>query len=466
MLANIGIFFADKFRRVIPDSFIFALLLTILSGILALIIGDQVTPSDVIQSWYKGFWDLHSFAMQMILILVTGYTIAISPPATRLIDFISLRIKTPAMVYLVVVFAGSIFSLLSWGLVVLAAVLARELALRVEKVDYRLLAACVYVSFLPWHGGLSGSVPLLLNTPGNFLMELNVLTFTIPTSLTLGSIMNLVCLLALVFTLPVLMLLMRPPENRTRTIQDLMEKNSQVKEISIAEEVDNSRLPVNNLSDRLNNSLIIQMIICFAGLWFLFHYFANKGFDTNLDIMNFLFIIVGMLCHKTPARYLVAMKRSCGNVSGIILQFPFYAGIMGIMIHTGLGNAIAGWIVSMANIHTFPVISFLIGGFINIFVPSGGGEWAVVGPPIIEAARTLGANMPPDELSRFIARVAMAEAYGDSCTNMIQPFWTLAFFPVIASGIRMQARDIMGYTFIAMLWSALIFAICVTWMPI
>lgn len=466
MLAGIGCFLAEKFRRVIPDSFIFALLLTMLTGILALVIGDNITPFKVVQAWYRGFWDLLGFAMQMTLILVTGYAIAISPPASRLIDFLAIRIKTPAMVYLAVVFMGSIFTLISWGLIVLTAVLGRELALRVKRVDYRLLAACVYVSFLPWHAGLSGSIPLTLNTPDNFLIKLNVLTFTIPTSITLGSMMNIICILALLVTLPVLMLLMRPPENRTQTIQELMEKDSQARQVTIAEEAEGLRLPDNNLSDRLNNSSIIQMIICLAGLWFLVHYFATKGFDTNLDIMNFLFIILGMICHRTPVRYLVAMKRSCGNVSGIVLQFPFYAGIMGIMIYTGLGKAIADGIAGMATVGTFPVISFIIGGILNIFIPSGGGEWAVMGPPVIEAAMSLGAGMSPDELSRFLARVGMAAAYGDACTNMIQPFWTLSFFPVIASGIRMQARDIMGYTFIAMILSAIIFAICVTWLPI
>ncbi len=368
--------------------------------------------------------------------------------------------------YVTVIFMGCLFTLISWGLIVLTAVLGRELALRVKKVDYRLLAACVYVSFLPWHAGLSGSIPLTLNTPDNFLINLKVLDFTISTSLTLGSTMNIICILSLIITLPVLMLMMRPPEHKIRSIHDLMDEGFQEKAMTIAEEAEGLNLPDTNLSDRLNNSMIVQMIICIAGLWFLVHYFATRGFDTNLDIMNFLFIMAGMLCHRTPVRYLIAMKRSCSNVSGIILQFPFYAGIMGIMIYTGLGKAIADSIAGMATVQTFPFISFLIGGFLNMFIPSGGGEWAVMGPPVIEAARSLGAAMSQDEMTRFIARIGMAAAYGDSCTNMIQPFWTLSFFPVIASGIKMQARDIMGYTFIAMILAVIIFSVCVTWLPI
>ena len=167
----------------------------------------------------------------------------------------------------------------------------------------------------------------------------------------------------------------------------------------------------------------------------------------------------------TPVRYGVAMKRSCSNVSGIVLQFPFYAGIMGIMGGTGLAKAIALWIAGAATVGSFPFISFVIGSVVNMFVPSGGGEWAVVGPTIVEAAKQLGANMSPEMLTDFIARASMAEAYGDACTNMIQPFWTLAFMPVVAAGVKLQARDFMGYTFIACIWSAIIFAICVTWLP-
>ncbi len=466
MPGSIGGFLADRFRRWLPDSFIFAILLTFISGVLALIIVDGVTPFKVIQAWYKGFWDLLTFGMQMVLILTTGYAIAISPPAARLIDRLASRIKRPAMVYVIVVFAGCVFSLVSWGLIVLTAVLGRELAVRVRKVDYRLLAACIYTSLLPWHGGLSGSVPLLLNTPENFLVRTGILSSTIPTAVTIASPMNIICNLALLLTLPVLMYLIRPSEGKIVEFLDLREDGHREKEATVAEETEGLRLPDRNFSDGLNNSFIIQLLISLMGLSFLVWHFWTNGFDINLNIMNFLFIMIGMLCHKTPARYAVAMKRSCRNVSGIILQFPFYAGIMGIMIHTGLGKAIALWIAGAATVGTFPFLSFLIGGVLNLFVPSGGGEWAVVGPTIVEAAKTLGEGMPPGQLADFIARAAMAEAYGDSWTNMIQPFWTLAFFPVIAAGIRIQARDIMGYTFIAMLWSTLIFAVCVTWLPV
>jgi len=465
MLARFGTIFADNFRKWLPDSFIFAILLTFISGIMAFFWVDAGI-FDIIKAWYKGFFNLLKFAMQMVLILATGYTIAISPPATRGIDWIASKIKTPAMVYIIVTAVGCIFSFVSWGWIVLTAVLGRELAVRVKGVDYRLLAACVYTSLLPWHGGLSGSVPLLVNTPGNFLIKQNILTEVIPTTITLASPMNIITQLALLITLPILMVMMKPADDKVVEFDDLKEGGAEAKQVTIAEEAEGLRLPFKNISDGLNSSRVAQYVISAMGLWFLIWHFSTKGFDINLNIMIFLFIIAGMLCHVTPVRYGVAMKRACSNVSGIILQFPFYAGIMGIMVGTGLAKAIAMWIAGAASVGTFPFISFVIGAFVNMFVPSGGGEWAVVGPTIVEAAKELGTNMSPEMLTDFIARAAMAEAYGDSCTNMIQPFWTLTFIPVVAAGVKLQARDFMGYTAISCIWSAIIFAICVTWLPV
>ena len=465
MLAKFGRFFADSFRRWLPDSFLFAVLLTFIAALLAIAVKGS-TPFSIIDAWYKGFWSLLQFAMQMVLILVTGYAIAISPPASRFIDWLASRIGTPVMVYGMVTFVGLIFSLISWGWIVLTAVLARELATRVRGVDYRLLAACVYVSNLTWHGGLSGSIPLLLNTPDNFLIKAGTLSTTIPSALTLGSAMNIVCNLGLLLTLPLLMVWMRPSPDSVVEYGALREGASTGREQTVAEEAASLNLPERNFSDAINNSLIVQLIISLMAVWYLVWHFYSRGFDINLNIMNFLFIAIGMIVHKTPLNYVVALKRASSNVSGIILQFPFYAGIMGIMIHTGLGSAIAGWIASSATVATYPFVAFITAGIVNLFVPSGGGEWAVIGSTIVEAAKNLGASMSPAELTSFIARSSMAVAYGDAWTNMIQPFWTLAFFPIVAAGVKLQARDIMGYTFVAMLWSFFVYAIAVTWLPV
>ena len=309
--------------------------------------------------------------------------------------------------------------------------------------------------------------PLLLNTPNNFLIKANILSETIPTTITLLGPMNIVVTIALIVLLPLLVYSMRPKGDDIEEFKDLaVDGAAGAKTMTVAEEAESLRLPVKNFSDMLNYSWVITLIICIGGVYYLVWHFATNGFDVNLNIMNFLFIMLGMIFHKNPFRYVIAMKRACSNVSGIVLQFPFYAGIMGIMIHTGLGKAIAMWIAGGATIGTYPFICFLVAGFVNLFVPSGGGEWAVVGPTIVEAAKTLGAGLSPDQLTHFIAKSSMAVGYGDSWTNMIQPFWTLAFMPVIAAGTKMQARDIMGFAFIGLIGSGIIFTLCILFIPL
>ena len=296
------------------------------------------------------------------------------------------------------------------------------------------------MSLLPWHGGLSGSIPLVINTPENLLITSGVLQSVIPTHLTLSSTLNIVTNIALITTMPFIMLLLRLSSNRVMNFKTLRNNAKLTKGYTVVQDAERMQLPEKNLSDKLNNSFIIQVIISILGLWYLVWHFFNKGFDLNLNIMIFVFIVVGMILHKTPIRYTIAIKRSCGNVSGIILQFPFYTGIMGIMAHTALGAYIAKSISGFATITTFPFIAFLIGGLLNIFVPSGGGEWAVIGTTIVDASKNIGAELPPGELNSFISRICMAVAYGDSCTNMIQPFWTLAFFPIISNGVKCSQR--------------------------
>ena len=224
MLGSVGVFFAERFRRWLPDSFILALLLTLIAAVWAFVTMN-VGPVRIAEAWYKGFWSLLEFAMQMVLILVTGYAIAISPVAIRFIDWLAGRIHKPLFVYAGVLFVGQIFVFFSWGWIALTAVLARELSRRVEGVDYNLTAAAVYASLLPWHGGMSGSIPLVINTPDNFLIEAGILDSIIPTTLTLGSTTNLVINLSLLLTLPILFMMMCPSGDKIRTFDESLLQN-------------------------------------------------------------------------------------------------------------------------------------------------------------------------------------------------------------------------------------------------
>jgi len=449
VLVQIGNRCAEEFKRWMPDPFVFAMILTLLTAAMAMVwVGSS--PAEVVTGWYDGFWMLLEFGMQMVLILVTGYAIALSPPVTHLIDKLAVRISRPGVVYLSVVAVGGLLVLVSWGWVVLAAVLGRELATRVRGIHYPYLVACAYLSSQAWVVGMSSSIPLLLNTPGNFLIEAGLLSTTIPVSQTLGSPLNLTVMAVYIVVSPAVMWFLRP-RGEAVELEDLRTDSDRSKDTTVAEEAESMRLAKPAMSDWLNTSAILQLVIVVMGLSFVGLHFARRGFDINLNIMIFIFLMLGLLFHRTPIRYVVAMSRACSNISGIVYQYPFYAGIMGIMIVTGLGKAIAVWMASLVTLQSLPIAAFLLGAVVNFSIPSGGGEWAVIGPPLVEAIRELAGPVGTAELHRHVARVAMSVSYGETLTNLLQPFFLLTVLPVMGAGVRIQARDIMGYIFVPFL---------------
>lgn len=464
MLQQLGAVLAHNLRRLIPDSFVFALVLTLLVALLATVFTDT-SPKGVVDAWYKGFWILLEFGMQVVLSLTTGFAIALSPAVGRLIDRVALLARGPGSVYFIVGVVGGLFGLVSWGWAVLTAVLARELASRVRGVDYAYLTACAYGAGITWVCGLSSSIPLVLNTPGNFLIETGILDNTIPVDLTLGSTMNWLQVGMFFLTMPALFYFLRPRAENPATIDDLREAEA-VEPVSIEAEAARSALGGNALSDRLNNSRLLVWMICAGGFWFIADYFRVNGFDLNLNIMVFVFINIGLLLHGTPLRYVIAMKRACANVSGIIFQYPFYAGIMGIMMFSGLAGATAAFLAGSASLASFPFIAQLSGALVNMAIPSAGGEWAVLGPAMTETAKALAADLPPAAAQDYIARIAMAVAYGETSSNLLQPFFLLAILPVMGVGVRIQARDVMGYLVIPFLWVTTYTAVIVTWAPL
>jgi short-chain fatty acids transporter len=433
----------------LPDPFVFAILLTVVTACGA-VVWVGAGPLDVLSAWYEGFWMLLEFGMQMVLILATGYAIALSPWISTLIDRLAATIERPATVYLTVLAAGVVLDLVSWGWVVLAAVLGRELALRVRGVHYPFLIACVFFSSGSWVAGLSSSIPLLLNTPGNFLIEAGLLEDVIPTSLTLASPLNLCVVVLYLVGGTALMYLLRP-RDRIVELRDLLSGDARSGEPTVADEARDLQASPPTPSDRLNTSAVLHMMVVSMGAAAVVLHFVRNGFDLNLNIMIFLFLLLGMLLHGSPIRYVVAMRRACSNISGIVFQYPFYAGIMGIMLTTGLGTAVAAWIASAVSLDGLPLAAFVLGGFVNFSIPSAGGEWAVIGPPLVEAVHELGGAAPGPELNRQVARVAMAVAYGESLTNLLQPFFLLIVLPVMGAGVRIQARDIVGYFFVPFL---------------
>lgn len=463
MITELGEKFTEQFKKYMPDAFVFALGLTLITGIGA-IIWTGSSLLETIQAWYKGFWLLLEFGMQMTLILVTGYSLAITPYATRLIDKLSGIIRKPHQVYPFIILIGMFFSMISWGWMVITAVLARQLAIRIKGINYPYLIACVYFSGAVWVGGLSSSIPLLLNTENNYLIETGILPGTISTAQTLGSVLNIALVLVLLVTGPVLFQWLAP--RKVMDLNDMATDKHEQKETTIREEAASMNNSHKVPSDWLNNSPWLQYLIAFMGLVYIVDHFITRGFDINLNIMIFIFIILGLLLHQTPMRYGIAMKRSSMNISGILFQFPFYAGIMGIMLYTGLGEKLAMSMASAGTIHNYPIFAFLSGAIVNFAIPSAGGEFAVIGPSIINAVKEIGTGLPDPEVSQMVIRASLSVAFGETLTNLLQPFYLLIILPVMGLGIRIQARDIMGYLLVPFLIYFILDLLMVMFLPL
>jgi short-chain fatty acids transporter len=429
-------FFTTLVQRFLPDPFVFALLLTLILFVSGIIFTHH-SILQMVQFWGNGFWNLLAFAMQMSLILVTGHALASSPLVKRWLQRLAGVAKTPTQGVILVTLGSAIACLLNWGFgLIVGALFAREVAKRVQGSDYRLLIASAYIGFLTWHGGFSGSVPLLAATPGNPLQKTAGL---IPLTHTIFTGFNLFITVALLVVLPIMTKMMMPKPHEVVSIDPrlLAEEESASTEAIPAEKT---------FAIRMENSRILTILIVILGYSYLVYYFATKGFKVDVNTVNLIFFLTGLLLHGTPLSYMRAVANAAKGTAGILIQFPFYAGIQGMMESSGLGGMITNAFISISNQHTFPFLAFLSSGLINFFVPSGGGHWVVQGPFIMPAAAKLGVDP---------GIAAMAIAYGEAWMNMAQPFWALPALAIAGLGVR----DIMGYCVTTLLVSGVIFAV-------
>ncbi|MFE7063591.1 short-chain fatty acid transporter [Sutcliffiella sp. NPDC057660] len=430
-------FFNRLMQRYLPDPFLFVIILTFVVFGLGLLFTDS-GPVDMAKHWGGGFWALLAFSMQMVLVLVTGHVLASSPIFKRMLGGLASTAKSPGSAIIIVTIVSIVASWINWGFgLVIGALFAKELAKRVENVDYRLLIASAYSGFIVWHGGFSGSIPLTIATEGHFSQDL---IGVISTDQTIFAPFNLAIIAALFITLPLLNRLMMPSKDETITVNPAVLDDSSSLQAATVEKVELTP------ADRLENSWVLSLLVSVMGLFFLFLYFADNGFKLNLDIVNFLFLFLGILFHWRPKFFLEAVMNAVKGASGIIIQFPFYAGIMGMMVTSGLAGVMSEAFVSISNEHTFHFFTFLSAGIVNVFVPSGGGQWSVQAPIMLKAAQSLDVS---------VAKTAMAVAWGDAWTNMIQPFWAL---PALAIA-GLKAKDIMGFCVIVLFISGVIISL-------
>ena len=419
-------------NRWLPDAFLFAVILTIVV-FLGAMVATGMGPVAMLNAWGndKGFWGLLSFSMQMALVLVFGSAMASAKVCKKGLGAIASLAHNNKQAIVITTFVSVICCWVNWGFgLVAGALLAKEIAKRVRTVDYPLLIASAYSGFVIWHAGLSGSIPLDLVAGKAF----GDVTYQAPITDTVFHPMNLIMCGAILLVMPLVNYAMHPDKDHTITVNPAL----------LVDEEERTYV-MDTPAEKLEHSKILWLITVVFGFIYIVYYFVQNGFTLGLNIVNMIFLFLGLLLHGDLRRYVDAIAEAAAGAAGILLQFPFYAGIMGMMVATNeqgvsLAGVISQFFVDISNNVTFPMLSFLAAGIVNFFVPSGGGQWAVQGPIMMPAGARMGIEA---------GRTAMAIAWGDQWTNMIQPFWALP-----ALGIaKLSARDIMGYLVIVLLFT-------------
>ena len=434
-------YLAKPFLRLVekfyPDAFIFVIFLSILTFLLAITFTDS-SPLQTLNAWGNGLPKLFTFTAQISIIMITAHALAHTEPVEKLLNKIGMLPNSGVQAYSLVTFVSGVASLFAWsfGLIV-GGLISKFVAIGCKKkkikVHYPLLVASAYSGYVIWHMGYSSSAALFVASENHTLQDIIGI---IPVTETIFSSFNLttafLALLLITFINP----LMRP-QTANSTIE--IEKNlfEKKKEININK---NNR----NFAQIIENNKLFSFFIGICLLFFVLYTFYTKGFFLDLNLVSWTFLCFGLILCNSPLHYVKLVNNASPTVGPIILQYPFYAGIMGIMSDTGLIKILADYIVSFSSSELLGFYSFLSAGIVNMFIPSGGGQWAVQGPVMVDAAKTL--NVDP-----YV--VVLGVAYGDQWTNMIQPFWTIPLLAI--AGLHM--RQIMGYTFVIFIFTGLLY---------
>jgi short-chain fatty acids transporter len=405
-----------SFARWVPNSFVIACLLTLVTFALVISVAGK-SFLDAEGYWAKGFWELLELTMQLALIVLTGYIVAVSPLMSRLLERVAELARSDRAAVALMGLVSMTASWLHWGLGLIAGpIFLRFLIRKHPRVDYRLAVAAGYLgSTCTWHAGLSGSAPLLMATPKNF-MEAQV--GLVPISSTTFSAFNLVLTIVVVSVMTVMLtrLYPRKPDASVPT----------------GEVVEDPHVSSTVTSLWIERSYALNLIIGLLGVVGLWSLYVEGGSRISLNVFNFAFLFLALMLHPSPASFTRAAAHGATYLHGIVIQFPFYAGMYGLIKYSGLAETIARWFTSIASTKTFPIFIYWYSGVLSFFIPSGGSKWAVEAPYVMAAAKAL--SVPSSQ-------AILAYAWGDMSTHFLQPFWAI---PLLAIA-RVEFKDIIGY---------------------
>jgi len=423
-----------------PDAFIFVIVLSVLTFLLAVFNTDS-SIIETFEAWGTGLPKLFTFTAQICIIMITAHALAHTKPVENILSKIGSYPASQIQAYALVTFISGLASLFAWsfGLIVggiVSKFVAIGCAKKRIKIHYPLLVASAYSGYVIWHMGYSSSAALFVSSADHSLIDKIGI---IPVTDTIFNPFNITIAIFTLLIITIVNPLMRPNND-----SEINEIDSNVFRFTDKSDSDDMNKKIRSPAQVIENNRFISFFLAISLLLFIGLIFYKKGFSLDLNIVSWSFLGIGLLLSNSPIHYVKLVNRASVTVGPIILQYPFYAGIMGIMADTGLINVLAEKISSIATADTLGFYSFLSGGLVNMFIPSGGGQWAVQGPVMIEAANYL--NVKP-----YV--IVLGVAYGDQWTNMIQPFWTIPLLAI--AGLHM--RQIMGYTFVIFIITGVIY---------
>lgn len=427
----------DLFERIIPDPFVLAILITAVVTVMAALFAPHASFVRVVGGWYKGFFDILTFAFQITLVLVTGHAFAHAPPVQRLFRAVVSCARTPVQAATLTFLSVAVASFFNWGLgLVVAALLAREVAKRM-RVDFAWIVAAGYSGWVVWASGISSSIALAQSTHGSAMNVVEKLTGSVlPMREMVFTAFNLVPVIVMLILTPIVLAFMKPGD-ADAVVLDLDKNPDPVARVRATGKLTPAQW--------LENSWVGSAFIGLAGVSFLAIALSERvaGFS-GVNAVIFVMFVAGVVLHGYPLAYADAVKNSARQTGSMMLQYPLYGGVMGIMDATGLPDVISHSFIAISSAYTLPFWSYVCSLIITFLIPSGGGHWAVQGPFVVPAAVALHASVPA---------TTMAVAMGEQVSNMLQPFWAA---PVVAmAGVGVQR--VLGYTVMTFLLGALVF---------
>lgn len=450
---------ANWYSRYFPDALIFALLLTVIAMILGVVFTSN-SIIEVLDLWFDGIPWLFTFAFQLMFTYAAALVLVDTPAVQSNIKKLAKLVKTPMAAYISTGVIGALTSFVGWYIgPVVTAIFARSLGREIKGVDYRLISAIAYASFTISLTGLSGSIPLFVATEGEYTELMGGVLGLQETTFSLLNILS--CILIVLVTTTIFYFIAKNKKEIV-SFQDLVISTPKEEMASSAEPLSyegvSPLIEEKSFAEKINSFRPIILVIGIIGLIYLFVYFIRNGLDgLNLNSVAFIALVLGLLVQKDAVSYADSFAKNLISTGSIGLQFPLYGGIASILVGSGLATIATESLISLSTETTFPILTFLISGLLNLFVPSAGSQFTATAPFLIPAGQALGVELP---------RTVMAITYGDIWTNLIQPFWALLYFPILAVGTRLQVRDFMGYCLPILVAVGVIWMLCLTFLPV